>query len=666
MSNYVVNKKLLDGGRYSFGLGGYLQNLNTQARPSFHLPMKPSLTNLSDTINLNGTAVAASVVMESSDISGTSWAPQTGAETLNSSSANTTGRFGPVKENVCNVLSAFTSAATKTMGNVGTDDFVMEFIIRPDTSSSADSTMVDKFTADTGWRLDINTSSSLNFLMGSAGPVTATVGVSVSRNCWNHVLIVCDRSQTNGLRMYVNGSNAATSASTVTDVGALSESTLGLKLLSNNAKEFGIARLAIWNAASWLDTSDQAAFALSRFLMLIGMNYAGSTPTISCGDGGTCTNLETSTGKKYVCHVGADWPAMRIVDDKGYLATKDASVNNRPSVPVLLDGWSVNGTSISASAVRGPMGASYFDGTTAEEGCYEYVASVGTGTRNIFVAATGMSGSSTGSYSMFVKRGVARYVYFFCGSAAFAGRESYFDLENGTMEQAGTGMSARIEDWGDINGDGDKWYRLVVAIGASVGSGAGVFLGACDAVGSTSYSGGDGSSVTFYAQGPVQAQTTPTDFDPQHHLLSGSRGSDSVAYSLTEGRTGNIGSGKGAMWYEYLTGNYDHKTDFNTWEIDDVSVATSEIKASVLASSDLHTVVTAIAAGDTGTVTSTTSAATDAAQEIHVSWTEDNLRFQLNDNNEAQDTSVDIPTSLDRLKLFRGVHNVRLFKVPQV
>jgi hypothetical protein len=175
-------------------------------------------------------------------------------------------------------------AASSSVGAIGTNDFVLEFIVQANTTGNP------YFITRTGSAglaetitVYIFTGSLKIYMAGSSVAVDCLISTLTDSAAY-HVILFADRS--GNLRAYVNGTaSSATAINTLSaiNLAASANWALGAAAYSGTAPfSGGISYFSLWHRASWLATADYAGVAAERFARCCGV-YAGTAQDVNPG-----------------------------------------------------------------------------------------------------------------------------------------------------------------------------------------------------------------------------------------------------------------------------------------------------------------------------------------------------------------------------------------------
>jgi hypothetical protein len=209
--------------------------------PTFDLTAgQTTPNNLSDSLTVNSTSMTLVLACDAQGISGTNWTcrdgignvvlAETGAGASPTTTINTMFHAIDASERGVSYASAGKthSASTSNVGDLGTDDLVVEWVGR---LGSANASLVDKGIAGTdGWAISGGFTTAPRLNLRTASTTAAIVTASAANVAFAHLLFFADRSEAsaNGSFGYLNGA-----AGTGVDVSARSGSLNNAALFAN-------------------------------------------------------------------------------------------------------------------------------------------------------------------------------------------------------------------------------------------------------------------------------------------------------------------------------------------------------------------------------------------------------------------------------------------------
>jgi hypothetical protein len=591
----------------------------------------------------------------SSNCNATSWIADVGSDTLaGSGTTKQVGVWGPFVNTILSLNAATYTSAGTSIGDIGTEDFVMEICFRMPVNTT-DRTLISKRTgAGAGWVLSQVSAVPTFTIYDGTNSASTSLASNVAAGQWCHMLIFCDKSSpgADGLRMYINGSKDATPGDAST-VATLSNSTN--LIVGHGSTDFGIGSLIIWKRASWLNGTSYDTVATNRFHAVMGYYHASSTATVTAGNiAATGDAYDPTTQTRRLFQVGSNWIPCRIAPDGAYswahlqLRQVVAASNEDYS------GWTVDDSVVISDAILGPDGITMADGIAPD--------SAVSGTCGIIVSSP--SGSSANNViQAWIKKGSRGFAWINYETAAYGSNYAIINLSTGAIATTDpTRTTAYVEDWGDINGDGANWYRYV-GYGAS-GSGAVFRLGVCDTGTALTCANGDNVTPGIYVWGAAaftnSLSNVVTTDPPWFRSTNTTRTLDTLSFSVTSADP--LGDAIGSVWVDYETTQGTILGTTTPLIIDNASSTTNNITMTQQTNGVVTLVVTD-GVGGTGSTESTTAMNDGDRHELRLKYDEDSgCALKVDGSEEATDASVAAPSDLNRVRVTKGIGDIRLFR----
>jgi len=364
------------------------------------LPRPPSIANLSQYLTANGVRVKADVRYNGKDAGSSSWAPwgPGGSLTITSGTSPTLNDGSPLFGGADDSVKFNTGAAyedtTGLIGQVTTEDFVIEAIIKTQSDGAADGFIATTRNSSTGWLL-YQPGYQIRLLINDGTSSVSWTGVK-DPDHWYHVLVFVNRDEasTDGCKFYINGVVDGSGADMSSSSSSLSSEnfTIGRRAEASTAPyQSNVAYLAMWKYASWFKSgsdgpAEWAEIAFERFCTLFSAQaYGGGTKTpLLFERSGTDYTMkwEESLNAYKLYQIGEDMPAFKRVKDKsgqifwGY-SPNEAAENKITEAEDLTTDWSsIALNSISSNVVDCPDGRTVVDGTIANTTDTQHGASI--------------------------------------------------------------------------------------------------------------------------------------------------------------------------------------------------------------------------------------------------------------------------------------------------
>lgn len=255
-----------DGGLAGIGIGEGVTLAAASTTPAMAFDLQAGATtpnDLADSLTINGTSLTLALACDAQGISGTSWTCRDGSGAVTLSEAGTGSSPSTTIATPFHALDSAErqttygttqkrhDAASSTVADLTTDDFVVEYIGKLSATSGA--VVIDKGLGGTdGWRLAQSTTTAMQLQLRTASVTSSVIGAAGQASAWTHFIAFVDRSEvsTNGALAYGNGaagtgvdfsgrSATATNASTLA-IGAASAG-------SSNATT--VATIHVWRCS---------------------------------------------------------------------------------------------------------------------------------------------------------------------------------------------------------------------------------------------------------------------------------------------------------------------------------------------------------------------------------------------------------------------------------
>lgn len=648
-------------------------------KPVFEL-FDPSFLNglarLNPSLTINSITVTPDFVYEGKNASAASWTASTYGNTLSATENGTdlttdldTPFMNTTDEAVKFNGGDYMQDAATSLGNMTTEDFVMEMVFR--FSGATTEGLLSKKIAGgaDGWDITSSSATALTLTLNESGGTDSAslASTALVANTWYHAIIFGDRS--GSAIWYVNG--AAGTAAAISSIGELSTAAkLTLGATRTDGTQPGnhyLAYCAMWKSDSWLDTHLQATVAVERFNRLIGIyprKAKGTTaPTVQTR--ATIAHLDKqndSTNVRTLFKVGSGWLRMcsqKQADDElftGFLS-EAANTNLCLQSEDFSTTWADVGTldDISVNAIAAPDGNTTADGLIA--GLLDEDHGV---TQDVTLT------SAAYHFSVWAKVGDKNHIYLSDNTVANA--YAYFNLATGAVGTTGAGATARISAWG--NG----WYRCMIRYTGTVAAHTHQ-ISPAEADNDNVFTG-DGATVNTYvwgAQVELMGIGMSSSYIPTT-TATATRNADVLYFKGDDGNLGGVGSGKlFTLAYDFMLPDYDDLASLTALALSDGGSGSEVIYCQIESTNDRCAMYTVVGGSSTSAGTGTTDFANGLKHSFRGLIRVGSTKFLV--NGTAQGTAAapaDLPDDLDRIHIgsyatnainFYGlVGNIRIFK----
>lgn len=400
----------------------FVHTINKQIVPAPTFALRHAYAGvhrLNPALTINGVTVLPTLRYKGGDATATQWPAWGYGETLAIAGAGTaptlnTGSplYGASDDSVRSngdgsvAATGKSYAGSATLGNLGTDDVVVELIfeVAATTDYILGKGTIGEATAGKGWWVAC-ISGALYFRIFAAAMTSASTALTAGSIV--HAIGFGDRS--GSFQWYVDGAAAGAAAAISTQAASVDNAT-AFNVFGFPNQQYNYTKrfmyVGIWQGAAWLDTHLQPTIAAARFAALMG------GPTVA--QGSAVPDVMTRSTPTYVYkvvsgvlvpyYVGANWPAMHSrVDSAGRtlvgVAPDIARTNYvKQSKTLNTTPWSPRGTCVVTEATAE---------TEAPDGSMTANKIVGlkmNPTNDIFQTVAGLGAGSTLAPSMWIKR----------------------------------------------------------------------------------------------------------------------------------------------------------------------------------------------------------------------------------------------------------------------
>ena len=364
--------------------------INWQPNPTFKLfdgDQISGLHQLDSNLTINNVSVTASFVYKGQDATATEWSPDQYGELLTIAGTGDDPIINQGTPFVSDIDRSVIwmdrgrrySSSTGTFANLGTNDFVVEFIFKSRSGVEATGEVfLGKRTSSPAivWNCQQFSNNAVRLVITEGGVnFILTSSTAVATSSWYHVMMFVNRDEesTDASRVYLNGIEDGTgkdfSALSATAIDIDSGFEIGSAPLSAGMWTTGIAYVSMWNHTDWHQAgaagpSEWAVIAKERFAKLSGVypSKAEGTATPESIARTSVAHLDVwnnSTGSLH--QVGNSWP--RVVKRKdisgsivvGYLSENSSTNVISSSDDFNASDWSRARLVVTASVAPSPI-----------------------------------------------------------------------------------------------------------------------------------------------------------------------------------------------------------------------------------------------------------------------------------------------------------------------
>lgn len=628
------------------------------------------VANLGTSITCNGSTVNASdgngYLYYGGDAAASLWTPGSGGGNLTKQSGtpvlNTSAPGTGANDDSVDLNGAFYKDVTSggTVGDIATEDFVFEAILKYNTVSQA---VVGKRLASPlqGYMLYPIAGNVLRFYLYDGGTTVYCAG-TLPAGQWAHVLVCGDRDQStaaDSMQIYVNGTaGTAVAINTCPDCTTTTPFEIGA-VAGAATSDAWVAYAALFLKASWFagasNSEDWAALAWERACYWAGAiatsTDATTTSPVSARTGRTTAayldQLESGVVKYYYMAAGLPRVVYRADDAsteiKGYLIEPARTNKFLYSTDITDASWAKTLCGAGGTPAASPDADTNLEGVIVQSG-----AKTAGVTKDVTLTA------ATYTISGLVK----------------AGDKSHCAL----IAEDGTGWNYC---WFNLStgAEGTREAKFasskIISLGGGIYRVEGRFTGEASAraMGITPTDGdndtdctGDNSTTNIYA-GFMQLELGEYASSPIP-TTSGevTRVKDDIEFKADDGAldgaTGDNAAGR--LTCNVLLPDYDVATATSLLSISDGGSAADAITLEC-ETDDYIDANSAKTAGDAGNSTYADDLADDTVHALQLDWEEDSFLTAVDSNDGNEDTACDPPVNLDRITFGASVGQAAQF-----
>jgi hypothetical protein len=538
----------------------------------------------------------------------------------------------------------YSAGADTTTGNLGDDDFVVEYI--GDTCIAGYGEAFGKDPNSSGWWGFRNAATNNSLLLASAS-VALLTGYFATPT-WNHNLFFVNRDEnsTNGAAAYVNA--ILTDAKNMSAVPTLDTVGTAFKIFRGyyDQSTFCLSMVTVWRWPSWhragaAGPAEWATIAKSRFAALMGgptVAQGSAVPDVMARSTPAYVDKWEASGTRRIYYVGASWPSLHSrKDSAGRVAIGVAPDLARTNLALQSQALNTTWTKVALTSITNDSGVGP-DGTAVLDGI------IGDATDAFHGVSQAITLTAvTYCLSAWFRAGNKSWAYI--DDTTVASATGYFNLATGVVGTKGAGAGTiGIEDWG-----GGLYRCWITVLGTAAAHT--IRFGAAHADTDNDFAGDASTINTHIGCINVTAAEAPTAYVP----------TTTAAYTRTAetlrwpglANLGGVGSeARGTLRFKVLA------TPPVT--LSAVAALLGASKAGAAADSIGVTVgtdgfidvVTAKTGGNAGASAGPATNVLDGAlHDIVASWDTNRLVCWVDGVPGTTDTSVDPPTALDRLEI---------------
>jgi|GEM_PF-6256446 len=620
-----------------------------------HRFLNPSIDNLLVGITLNSITVLPTLRYKAKDATLTTWPAWTYGPTLNLQDGTApTINFGSIFHGANDDSVIFATGggyyqdAANTNGNVGTNDVIIEALIRQP-HYSQNRGIISKYIEGTtlGWQMSFTQSGAnwyivLAFRNGSNLVYVSPLQDASLANSLTYIFAVMNNSgdaTATALRCYINNSlaNAAVGG---TWGGVNLDNTASLQI--GNARGFGapaagLLYFAQYQQADWVldsggSNAEIATVAADRFNRLFAFKSwvargAQSPTSIVKAAGSYIDKYETGNYKAYFVGPGILGIQSTSTTRRGLLVQPQRQNKILQSRSLGTTWTQVALTSISNDSGVGIDGTQYLDGIvgTADDTQHGITQDVTLTAAKYCLSCAGHPGDKN-------------WIYLF--DSTVANCWAYFDLANGVVGSKGAGCTAGIIPKKYI---GDNYIPFIIFDGTAASHTLGAYAAHAD--GDNDFAG-DAATVNLHL-GDFQCEqgTYPTS-----RIITTTSMVTRAAATLSYTGQYNIGEGEGGFraWIHAPAFTPDAQ---HTIFCASVAGAVTDLIRVYVDTDGAIKFSSACTGGNAGAGSVATNICTEREVELLLNWRKNQMNICVAGTWGTADTSVDIPAAIDRINL---------------
>lgn len=291
-------------------------------KPSFEL-FKNGIVNgvdyLNPSLSINDITVTPNVRYKGGDATISGWAPWTYGASLSYTAGggaitanNGSPLLGVNDDSVLFDTNAYFSAAESSTGDIATEDFVFEMVLK---ISANDYNIIGKRIAGAGYGIAI-AGNQIRIVLHDGSGLTFQDTANLTPGSWYHFMAFGNRdeSSSNSFQMYINGaaSGGGQDISARLNITSSEDFVLGARSDGFLPYDSNIAYFAMWKQTSWHQAgasgpAEWATVAATRFAQLNGTYASTGTDKLPTF---TRAGVADLTNEVDTFSVGANWPRV--------------------------------------------------------------------------------------------------------------------------------------------------------------------------------------------------------------------------------------------------------------------------------------------------------------------------------------------------------------------
>lgn len=631
--------------------------LGSRAPNMLALTGQNGVGNLSDSITINGTTVAATAVYrggEADSVSGT-WPAHIG-ETLTETGTGAAIDYdvpaygnGPGDKAVRFNEGQYFASPNNAYAEITDQDFIITVALSVREIGTPEIIFGKRNHSGlvVGWLVFLQSDGTVYLVMdGTSGGVSVITGALLP-NQTSLVAFVVDKS--GSAQGYINGQTSG-SPQIVSSVGSLicpDELMMGKEIRSTTESNVGIIYASIHMADNWLDSHLQPDWVLEDFQRWSGIYATKATGTAAPNSfarttSGYMEKYDPDTGVTDLINCGAGLPRVGRKLDASGVAFEGMLIETQATNLLTYSEDSTQWTAIDAGDV---LGAAAGVAPNNESTMVSLVADATDGQHGTAESNTPTLAAVLTTYSRFFIKGDNDHVWL--ENTTVANTQSWFNLDTGAVGTLGSAATSRIS--GPYYSDLGEVYRCEITFTGTVA--AHTFNWGSSASDNDETFAGDAAAINCYTWG---AQVEAGSKASSYYKTAGAaatRTADKLQYNGD-----NVTAGQGTLKCEVLLDNVTPTADLNIVNISDGGSADEAIACYVDSGGEVPIYSGVDSTVAQWTITGATDICTGSKVEQRLIWQSNDAR-QYSDGaaNGTPDTSCTVPTALDEIDVGQDV-----------